>query len=124
MQDDVEQLVGGGSSQLGGPESGSPPDPVLSEKVRRVIADYLDVPIETLEPGKLLQELGADSLDFIEIVFELEEKFGIEAKEEVPELRKKILSIGDVIQLVASLVADKNTSPAEADSPTVESGPA
>lgn len=123
MQDDVEQLEGGGSPQGVGAGSGAPPDPVLSEGVRKVIANYLDVPIETLDPAKSLQELGADSLDFIEILFELEEKFGIEAQEEVPELRKKILTIGDVIQLVAAHVAEKHASLAEAET-AVEPGPA
>jgi len=79
----------------------------LSETVRKIIAGYLDVPLETILPEKSLLDLGADSLDFIEIMFELEEKFGVETEEEIPELRQKILCIGDVIQLVAGLVAEK-----------------
>jgi acyl carrier protein len=84
----------------------SPPSN-LTDSVLSIIADYLDVPVADLKPEKSLEELGADSLDFIEIVFEIEEKFGIKAKEDLPELRKSIHTIGDVLRLTSELVAAK-----------------
>src|SRR5262245_54311201 len=48
-----------------------------SAEVRRVISKILNIPADRLAPESRLDELGAESLDVIEIVFELEEKFGI-----------------------------------------------
>jgi acyl carrier protein len=102
----------------------APADPDLSEAVRKVIADYLDLPIESLRKERSLRELGADSLDFIEILFELEEKFGIEAEEEISELRRKIVRLGDVIRLVEDLVAEKAAAGSPAAAAPGESGQA
>jgi len=49
----------------------------IVDKVRHIIADTLNVPVEQLKPETRLDDIGAESLDVIEIVFELEEKFGI-----------------------------------------------
>lgn len=47
------------------------------EDVKSIIAKSLKIPIERLTPDARLEELGAESLDVIEIVFGLEEKFDI-----------------------------------------------
>jgi len=47
------------------------------DEVRRIIAKRLHLPIEQVTDGTRLEDLGADSLDTIEIVYEIEEKFGI-----------------------------------------------
>src|SRR6266849_683086 len=47
------------------------------DEVKRIIAKGLRLPIEQLTDDTRLEELGADSLDIIEIVYDLEEKFGI-----------------------------------------------
>ena len=47
------------------------------DDVRTIIAKSLNIPIERLTPDSRLDELGAESLDVIEIVFGLEEKFDI-----------------------------------------------
>jgi acyl carrier protein len=49
----------------------------IVDEVRQIIAQTLRVPIEQLTPETRLDDIGAASLDVIEIVFELEEKFGI-----------------------------------------------
>jgi acyl carrier protein len=49
----------------------------INDAVRQVIAKTLKVPPEELKDDTLLGDLGAESLDVIEIVYELEEKFGI-----------------------------------------------
>ena len=79
----------------------------LEEGVLSILSDYLGLPISELKPEKSLEELGADSLDFIEIVFELEEKFGVKSGLDLPQLRAKIHVVGDVLQLTADLVAAK-----------------
>jgi acyl carrier protein len=49
----------------------------IVDEVRQIIAQTMKVPIEQLNPETRLDDIGAASLDVIEIVFELEEKFGI-----------------------------------------------
>ena len=49
----------------------------ITDEVRQIIARELKIPIERLTPETKLQELGVESLDLIEIIFALEEKFDI-----------------------------------------------
>jgi acyl carrier protein len=49
----------------------------IIEEVKAVIANSLKIPVDRLTPDARLEELGAESLDVIEIVFALEEKFDI-----------------------------------------------
>ncbi|HEY7299947.1 MAG TPA: acyl carrier protein [Xanthobacteraceae bacterium] len=49
----------------------------IVDEVRQVIAKTLKIPPDQLAPDTRLEDIGAESLDVIEIVFELEEKFGI-----------------------------------------------
>lgn len=79
----------------------------LEEEVLSVLSDYLGLPVSELKPEKSLEELGADSLDFAEILFEIEEKFGVKSPLDLPELRAKIHSVGDVLRLTSDLVATK-----------------
>jgi acyl carrier protein len=79
----------------------------LEEEVLVVLSDYLGVPVSDLKPEKSLEDLGADSLDFAEILFEIEEKFDVKSPLDLPELRQKIQSVGDVLRLTGELVAAK-----------------
>lgn len=57
-------------------------DQVVTE-VRRLLADRLVVKLEIIAlDSRLIDDLGADSLDFIDIVFNLEKKFGIKIPED------------------------------------------
>ena len=49
----------------------------IIDDVRSIIGKSLNIPVEQLTPDKRLDELGAESLDVIEIVFALEEKYDI-----------------------------------------------
>ena len=49
----------------------------IIDDVRSIIAKSLNIPVERLTPETRLDDLGAESLDVIEIVFGLEEKFDI-----------------------------------------------
>jgi acyl carrier protein len=49
----------------------------IADQVRQIIAKTLKVPLEQLTPDTRLDDIGAESLDVIEIIFELEENFGI-----------------------------------------------
>jgi acyl carrier protein len=55
--------------------------------VARLLAKSLDVPESAIEPQTELEALGADSLTVIELIFDLEEEFGIQVGDERPQLR-------------------------------------
>jgi acyl carrier protein len=49
----------------------------IADEVRQIISKQLKIPLERLTPDTALQDLGVESLDLIEIIFALEEKFDI-----------------------------------------------
>jgi acyl carrier protein len=72
----------------------------LEEKVIEIIMEQLDVTREecVLE-ASFIDDLGADSLDLVELIMEMEENFGIQIADEELE---KIRTIGDVIDFLHS----------------------
>ena len=90
----------------------------IVDDVRQVIAKVLKVPVEHLTPETKLTDIGAESLDVIEIVFELEEKFGISIPFQANEAAKApaggqnlpFTTIADVAKAVKELVDTKATS--------------
>ena len=93
-------------------------DLAVADDVTAIISRSLKIPVEQLTPDKRLDELGAESLDVIEIIFELEEKFDIgitvRANELAPSKTKdggtsdaQFTTIGDLTAEVERLVAAK-----------------
>ncbi len=70
----------------------------IQNKVTSIIVEQLDVNEDqvTLE-AKFIEDLGADSLDVVELVMAFEEEFDIEVPEEDAE---KLLSVGDVVTYI------------------------
>ena len=55
----------------------------VDARVRQIVASALDVPVERVRRhSSLINDLGAESIDFIDIVFRLESAFGIEIPED------------------------------------------
>jgi acyl carrier protein len=91
----------------------------IIDDVRTIIAQSLKLPVERLTPDTRLDELGAESLDVIEIVFALEEKYDISiplkadtgtrvtiaGKDGSEEF--EFTTVGDVAKIVERLVASK-----------------
>ena len=75
------------------------------EQVKQILEDVLNVKVR--HKGETLFDMGADSLDLIEIANELEDKFEIKIKDE--ELSNE-LTVRDVVRMVKSKVvtAEKN----------------
>ena len=68
------------------------------QKVRTIIAEQLGVKIEEVtDTASFVDDLGADSLDTVELVMALEEEFGIEIPDEEAE---KMTSVGEAIRYV------------------------
>jgi len=70
----------------------------LDEKVKKIIVDQLGVDEAEVTPeAKFIDDLGADSLDTVELVMALEEEFGIEIPDEEAE---KIVTVKDAIAYI------------------------
>ena len=70
----------------------------LLDDVKEVVIEQLDCePGEVKEDSKFIEDLGADSLDVVELVMALEEKFDIEIPDEDAE---KILTVADAIKYI------------------------
>jgi acyl carrier protein len=68
------------------------------EKVKSIIAEQLGVKPEEVTPeASFVDDLGADSLDTVELVMALEEEFGVEIPDEDAE---KITTVGDAIKYI------------------------
>jgi acyl carrier protein len=70
----------------------------LEEKVKQIIVDQLGVDANEVTPqAKFVEDLGADSLDTVELVMALEEEFGIEIPDEDAE---KIVTVKDAVDYI------------------------
>ena len=70
----------------------------IEEKVKAIIVEQLGVKADQVIPeAKFIEDLGADSLDTVELVMALEEEFGMEIPDEEAE---KLQSVGDVIKYI------------------------
>ena len=73
-------------------------DKPLEQRVKDIIVEQLGVKPDQVTPAaKFIEDLGADSLDTVELVMALEEEFGIEVPDEQAE---KLQSVGDVIKYI------------------------
>ncbi|MEI8172184.1 MAG: acyl carrier protein [Deltaproteobacteria bacterium] len=72
----------------------------LEERVIEIIMEQLDVTKEECIPeASFIDDLGADSLDLVELIMEMEENFGIQIADEELE---KIRTVKDVIDFLKS----------------------
>jgi len=72
----------------------------LFDNVKEVVMEQLNVAEdEVKEESKFIEDLGADSLDVVELVMALEEEFDIEIPDEEAE---SILTVGDAIKFIES----------------------
>jgi len=76
-------------------------DQPVEQRVKNIIVEQLGVKPEQVTPeAKFIEDLGADSLDTVELVMALEEEFGNEIPDEQAE---KLQSVGDVIKYIEEL---------------------
>ncbi len=73
-------------------------DTNLFETIQAVIAEQLNIDASQVTPeAKFVEDLGVDSLDIVELIMALEERFGIEIPDEQAE---KIVNVGDVMRYI------------------------
>lgn len=73
------------------------------EKVKKLLAEQLNVPSEKItQASKIIDDLGADSLDVVEMLMTLEDEFNVTVTDEESVNLK---TVGDIVKLI-----DKKTS--------------
>ncbi len=70
----------------------------IDEKIKKIICEQLEVSEEDVVPGaSFVDDLGADSLDQVELIMAMEEQFGISISDEEAE---KIVTVKDAIDYI------------------------
>lgn len=74
----------------------------MLEKVRTMLSEALNIPVEEVTPdAKIVQDLGADSLDLIELLTQLEDDYGIVIPDDEVE---GLVTVADVAAEIEKLV--------------------
>ena len=77
----------------------------IGDKVKAIICDQLMVdPDEETDESSVVEDLGADSLDTVELIMEFEDEFGVEIPDDEAE---KISSVGEAVAFLEKLLANK-----------------
>ena len=72
----------------------------VETQVKQIVVDHLGIDEEKVTPeSKFIDDLGADSLDTVELVMAFEEEFGSEISDSEAE---KILTVGDAVKFIES----------------------
>ena len=70
----------------------------ISERVKKIVIEHLGVDEDKVTEGaSFIDDLGADSLDTVELVMAFEEEFGSEISDSEAE---KILTVGDAVKFI------------------------
>ena len=68
------------------------------EKVKKLLAEQLNIPVEKItENSKVIDDLGADSLDVVEMLMTLEDEFNVTVTDEESVTLK---TVGDIVKLI------------------------
>ena len=85
----------------------------IEEKVKDIIVEQLGVNPEQVTPqASFIEDLGADSLDIVELVMAFEEEFGVEVPDEDAE---KLQTVGDVIKYIEEKAPSSSSARSDRD---------
>ena len=72
----------------------------IENKVKKIVAEHLDVDVSKVATNaSFIDDLGADSLDQVELVMAFEEEFGVEIPDDAAE---KIVTVSDAVSYIES----------------------
>lgn len=72
----------------------------IADRVKKIVVEHLDVEAEKVaENASFIDDLGADSLDTVELVMAFEEEFSVEIPDDAAE---SIMTVGDAIKFITS----------------------
>ena len=70
----------------------------VADRVKKIVVEHLNVDAEKVVDGaSFIEDLGADSLDTVELVMAFEEEFGIEIPDDAAE---SIVTVGDAVKFI------------------------
>ncbi len=70
----------------------------IAERVKKIVVEHLDVdPAKVVDNASFIDDLGADSLDNVELVMAFEEEFGVEIPDDAAD---KIMTVKDAIDYI------------------------
>ena len=70
----------------------------VAERVKKIVVEHLGVePEKVVDKANFIDDLGADSLDIVELVMAFEEEFGVEIPDDAAET---ILTVGDAVKFL------------------------
>ncbi len=71
---------------------------MVLEKVKKILSDQFDVEEDSITPDTMIEgDLGADSLDVVDLLMSIEDEFELEIPDEETD---KIKSVGDLVQYI------------------------
>jgi len=83
----------------------------VEQRVKEIIVEQLGVdPEQVSGEAAFVEDLGADSLDTVELVMALEEEFDLEIPDEEAE---KIVTVGDAVEYIEKHISEKSEAPEE-----------
>jgi acyl carrier protein len=77
------------------------------ERLRKLFIDKFDFNVGELKPGTTLEDLGLDSLDKIEFMFDIENEFKIK----IPDQEFKVTTIQDIVDAVDRFILEQRIGP-------------
>lgn len=73
----------------------------MTDKIRKIISNQLNISLEKVQPqSRIVEDLGADSLDIVELLMSLEDEFGISVSDEQAQ---QMLTIQDIENVILKL---------------------
>lgn len=80
-----------------------------AETLKNILTEKFSVPEDKIRPEAKLEELGLDSLDLIEVLFEVEEAFDIRVPQEGAAIRAA--TIQELLDTITQLVSPQHAAP-------------
>ncbi|MDY5098144.1 acyl carrier protein [Clostridium sp.] len=76
---------------------------MVLNKIKSIVADKLSINASDITADTTLEDLGADSLDVVEVIMALEDEFDIEISDEIAE---NISTVGDLVDYIKAHVEE------------------
>lgn len=88
------------------------------QSVQAILKTNFDLAPEVLQPDARLEDLAIDSLAVIEVMFAVEEEFGITVPSAPAALQTQMKTIADLVAYVDQLIAEQHPATASGDAAT------
>src|SRR5262245_5742732 len=87
---------------------GRPPMPTTAETLKTILMEKFSVPEEMIRNDATLNDLGLDSLDLIEVLFEVEDAFAIRVPQDGATIQAA--TVGELLDTITRLVDSKHAA--------------